>query len=292
MNETIREHRLVVLAVLAGALAGIGTYGATPLFRGYVSGTMQVIGGLTPLDPYAPGLLLSVGIAFLVGLSMNFLPCNLPIVMSLLPATSDATSWGRFSLRTALYGLGAMTALGTLGFLLGAAGDAIRPLVRSYPAVGIYVAGAAIGLVGLLSILWGLREIGTITLPTPSLPFMDALRTTVDRQTGAREYLLLGAVYGGSSGGCPMPTYHLLLVWVVVAADALFGAALLGTYVVGRVLPVAALGAVFHARPKRVAAIFRERSASVRRINGVVLVALGTLLLVFVILRAIPGVLG
>lgn len=86
-----------------------------------------------------------------------------------------------------------------------------------------------------------------------------------------------------------MPTYHLLLVWVVVAADALFGAALLGTYVLGRVLPVAVLGGVFRDRPTRVAELLRGRYGTLRAVNGVVLLSFGSLLVVFVGLRVLTG---
>lgn len=220
---------------------------------------------------------------------MNFLPCNIPIVMTLLPATSGAESRGAFFRRTALYGLGAVAVLGALGFFLGWAGATVKPVVLNYPVVGVYAAGIVIGGVGLVSIGWGFRELGVIAFPTVSIPLFGTLRRMVDDRSGASEYVWLGAVYGGTGGGCPMPTYHVLLVWVVVAADALFGAVLLGTYVVGRVLPVAVLGAVLREQPSRAAGFFSDRYGGLRRVNGVVLVAFGSLLVVFVGLRVLVG---
>lgn len=289
MTTTAAGDRLAIGSVAVGAAAGLLAFLGLPAFKRYGAAVMGGLGGVTPVEPAAPGLALALAVAFAVGLSMNFLPCNLPIVMSLLPATTGAESRGAFLRRTALYGAGAIAVLGTLGFVLGALGDAVRPFVLDYPAVGVYVAGLVIGGVGLLSVGWGLREVGVISLPSHSLPFMDALRNEVDRHTGASEYVLLGAVYGGTSGGCPMPTYHLLLVWVVVAADALFGAVLLGTYVVGRVLPVAVLGGLFRDRPTQVARLLGGRYGTLRAVNGVVLLAFGSLLVVFAGLRVVAG---
>ncbi|MDY6819395.1 MAG: cytochrome c biogenesis protein CcdA [Halobacteriales archaeon] len=289
MTEHIHRNRLASGAIAVGIVAGLITYASLPMFQRYVAGVMATLSGSIPLEPQAPGLVLSLAGAFLIGLSMNFLPCNIPIVMTLLPATSGAESRGAFLGRTGLYTLGAISVLGTAGFVLGWAGATLKPLVLSYPQIGVVVAGVVLGAVGLISIGWGLRELGVFSIPTISLPYLNALRNRVDQQSGASEYVLLGAVYGGTGGGCPMPTYHLLLVWIVVAANALFGAVLLGTYVLGRVLPVAILGAVLRKRPTRAAELFGGRYGTLRQLNGVVLTGFGSLLLVFAGLRALVG---
>lgn len=289
MTVSATGERLALGSVAVGAATGVVAYLALPAFEGYVAGVMGGLGGVAPLEPAAPGLALSLSVAFLVGLSMNFLPCNVPIVMSLLPAASGAESRGAFLRRTALYGVGAVAVLGALGFVLGSLGAAARPYVLDYGAVGVYLAGVVIGGIGVLSALWGLREVGVLDLPAFPLPFMDALRGEVDRRSGASEYVLLGAVYGGTGGGCPMPTYQLLLVWVVVAADALFGTALLGTYVVGRVLPVAILGGLFRERPTEAVGLISGRYGRLRAVNGVALLAFGSLLVVFAGLRVLAG---
>ncbi len=289
MTATARNDRLAIGALVVGAVAGLIVFASVPAFKVYVAGVMGAVSNVTTVGSQAPGLVIGLAVAFLIGLSMNFLPCNLPIVMSLLPATSGAESRGAFLRRTTLYALGAMAVLGSLGYLLGWAGAKLKPLVFTYPSVGVYVAGTIIGTIGVVSIGWGLREVGTLSLPTLSLPFMDALRAKVDRQSGASEFVLLGAVYGGTGGGCAMPTYHLLLVWVVVAANALFGAVLLSTYVLGRVLPVAVIGAVLREQPTRAASIFGGRYGTLRQVNGAVLLAFGSLLLVFAGLRVLVG---
>lgn len=284
-----RHDGVAAGALTVGAAVGVMAYLARPMMQGYVESVSSLVSVVSPMGSVAPGLLLALGVAFLVGLSMNFLPCNVPIMMTLLPATSRAESRRGFVRRTVLYALGAIAVLAALGFVLGWAGSAVRPLVLGYPSIGIYVAGVVLGGIGLLSIAWGLRECGVVSLPTISPPFMDALRRAVDQRSGPAEYLLLGAVYGGSGGGCPMPTYHLLLVWIVVAADALFGAILLSTYVLGRVLPVAVLGAVVRERPARAAAVFGGRYGSLRLVNGAILLAFGSLLVFFAGLRVLTG---
>lgn len=152
MNRTRQHSRVAVGAIAGGVLVGVVLYAAQPLFERYVAGVLVALSRLAGLGPQHPGAVLSFAVAFVVGLSMNFLPCNLPIVMSLLPATSGAESPGAFLRRTALYGLGALAVLGTLGFVLGAAGSTVKPLVVRYLAVGVYVAGGVIGTVGLLSV--------------------------------------------------------------------------------------------------------------------------------------------
>lgn len=289
MNSVIRHDRLALVALVGGALAGLGAYSSTPIFGAYVASVMSVIETAVPAVGGSPGLGLSLLIALLVGVSMNFLPCNVPIVMTLLPAASGARSRGRALQRTGLFAIGAVAVLGALGFVLGLAGSALEPLVMGYPTIGVNVAGAILGTIGLLSVGWGLRELGILDVPQLSVPLIGRLRRWVDRRSGPAEFLLLGAVYGGSGGGCPMPTYHLLLVWIVVAADPVYGALLLGTYVVGRVLPVAGVGLGLAGRSSRAGELFGGRYASLRRVNGVVLVGFGSLLVVFAGLRALAG---
>lgn len=264
-------------------------FAAISLFQGHVGSVMATLSGAIPAEPPAPAFWFSVGIAFLIGLSMNFLPCNIPIVMSLLPASSGAESRGAFVRRTLLYSTGAVAVLGTLGLILGWAGATVKPIVVDYPTFGVYVAGGLLGGIGLVSVGWGLRELDVVSFPTLTLPVLDAVRRWVDQRSGASEYVLLGAVYGGTGGGCAMPTYHVLLVWIVVAANPVYGAVLLGVYVLGRVLPVAVLGGLLREQPTRAADVFGGRYGALRRVNGVVLSAFGSLLVVFASLRVLMG---
>lgn len=289
MSPTTQRKRTAVGAVVLGVAGGLVVFASIPVFQLQVATVMAALSGTVPIQSQAPGFWLSLAVAFLVGLSMNFLPCNIPIVMSLLPASSGAKSRGGFIRRTGLYAAGAVVVLGALGFGLGWAGATVKPIVLAYPTFGVYVAGILLGGVGLVSIGWGFRELGIVSVPSLAVPGFDTVRNWVDQQSGAAEYVLLGAVYGGTGGGCPMPTYHLLLVWVVVAASPVYGALLLGTYVLGRVLPVALLGAVLRETPTRAAEVFGGRYGTLRQVNGGMLSAFGSLLVVFAALRVLIG---
>jgi cytochrome c-type biogenesis protein len=274
--------------MVAGTAVGLLAYASLPAFQGYVGG----VGGLVEsvVAARGPGLAASLSVAFLVGASMNFLPCNLPIVMSLLPATTREETRSGFARKTALYGVGAVAVLAALGVVLGALGRSVRPLLVQYRAVGAVVAAVVVGGVGALSVLWGLREFDLVSLPAVGAGVGDALRGAVDVRKGANEYVLLGAVYGGTGGGCPMPTYQLLLAWVVVAASPLYGAVVLGTYALGRVLPVAVVGAVLREHPRRATDVFGGRYGTLRAVNGTVLLGGGSLLVVFTAARVVAEV--
>ncbi|MFB6177571.1 MAG: cytochrome c biogenesis protein CcdA [Halobaculum sp.] len=274
----VRRYRLPLTAGAVGAAAGLLAVSALPAFAGYVEHVLGVVGTAPGLDVRQPGVLFSLGAAALIGLSMNFLPCNLPIVMSLLPATTGADSRHGYLWRTTLYGVGAVLVLGTVGFALGALGGTLRPLVLAYPSAGAVLAVAVVGGVGALSVVWGVRELGLVTLPGLPVSVGRRLRETADTRDGALGYVLLGAVYGGTGGGCPLPTYHLLLLWVVLAGSPVYGAALLGTYVVGRIAPIVVVGAVLRGRAIDV---FGGRYDRLRTVNATVLIGGGSLLVVF-----------
>ncbi len=79
-----------------------------------------------------------------------------------------------------------------------------------------------------------------------------------------------------------MPTYYILLGWVVAAANPLYGAVLLGVYGVGRVLPAVGIGALIMAGVERRTVSrsmtsFRERTSGLT--NGL-LAAMGSYLVV------------
>ncbi len=111
-------------------------------------------------------------------------------------------------------------------------------------SVGLYSA------LGILAVVYALGELGLFNVPSllgritgPDLP---------DQEKPYRRALILGGTFGGGLGiGCPMPTYYILLGWVVAAGDPLYGAILLGVYGVGRLVPALALGALITAGTDR-----------------------------------------
>ncbi len=142
-------------------------------------------------------------------------------------------------------------------------------------AVGLYAA------LGILAVVYALGELGLFNVPSllgritgPNLP---------DQEKPYRRALVLGGTFGGGLGiGCPMPTYYILLGWVVAAGDPLFGAVLLGVYGLGRLVPALALGALITAGMERRKVSqgmtsFRERTSGLT--NGA-LAAMGSYLIV------------
>ena len=111
-------------------------------------------------------------------------------------------------------------------------------------SVGLYSA------LGILAVVYALGELGLFNVPSllgrmtgPDMP---------DQEKPYRRALVLGGTFGGGLGiGCPMPTYYILLGWVVAAGDPLYGAILLGVYGLGRLVPALALGALIVAGTDR-----------------------------------------
>lgn len=81
---------------------------------------------------------------------------------------------------------------------------------------------------------------------------------------------------------CPMPTYYLILGWVVAVAIPLYGAVLMATYGLGRVAPALVIGAFLSAGAIR--RVVSRRMALVRERTPVpialLLAALGAYLMV------------
>lgn len=170
--------------------------------------------------------------------------------------------------------------LAAVGLALGLAGAGILDLLSEMSArMGFAV--VLYSSLGLLAIGYALSELGVFHLPTlfsrvtgPNLP---------EEGQPYRRALVLGSTFGAGLGiGCPMPTYYILLGWVVAAANPLYGAILLGIYGLGRVLPAVGIGALIMAGVERRTVShsmtsFRERTSGLT--NGV-LAATGSYLVV------------
>ncbi|MCH7511586.1 MAG: hypothetical protein IIB19_04375, partial [Chloroflexi bacterium] len=170
--------------------------------------------------------------------------------------------------------------LAAVGLGLGFGGEAVLGLLdemsaRMAFAVVLYTA------LGVVAIGYALSELGLFSLPSlfgrvtgPSLP---------DQDKPYQRALVLGSTFGAGLGiGCPMPQYYIILGWVVAAANPLFGAILLGSYGLGRVVPAVAIGALITAgvdrrKVSRGMTSFRERTSGLT--NGL-LAAMGSYLIV------------
>lgn len=266
--------QLVVALAVGAALALISWQAGvldTNVFGG-VQDSAIAVGG--------PGALISLGAAFVIGAAMVVLPCGYPSVFVTPSILSSRPGLAQRAALGLMFLLGSAVPLAAVGVGLGFAGEGILDLLseksaRMSFAVGLYSA------LGILAVAYALGELGFVHLPSlteritgPDLP---------EQERPYRRALVLGATFGGGLGiGCPMPQYYVLLGWVVVAANPLYGAALLGVYGLGRLVPAVAIGALITAGIDRRAVsrgmtTFRERTSAVS--NGV-LAAIGSYLIV------------
>ena len=242
----------------------------------------NIFGGVSEsaVSAGGPGSVVAIGAAFVIGAAMIVLPCGYPsvfVVPSILGSRKGLSQRGALS---GLFLLGSALPLAAVGVALGFAGEGVLDLLseesaRMSFAVGLYSA------LGLLAIAYALGEAGVLSLPSltaritgPNLPA---------QERPYRRALVLGGTFGGGLGiGCPMPTYYILLGWVVAAANPLYGAILLGVYGLGRLVPAIVLGALIVAGTDRRKVSqgmtsFRGRTSGLT--NGV-LAAMGAYLIV------------
>ncbi len=228
----------------------------------------------------SPGALVSVGAAFVIGAAMIVLPCGYPSVFVTPSILGSRRGLSQRAALGLLFLAGSALPLAVVGVGLGFAGSGVLDLLEPMSAKMSF-AVALYSTLGLLAIAYALSELGVINLPSllgritgPDLP---------DQDRPYRRALVLGGTFGGGLGiGCPMPTYYVLLGWVVAAANPLYGAVLLGVYGLGRVVPAVAIGAFITAGVDRRKVShgmtsFRERTSGLT--NGV-LAAMGSYLIV------------
>ena len=224
--------------------------------------------------------LVAVLAAFGIGASMIVLPCGFP---SVFVVPSVLTSRKRLDQRVVLALLflsGSALLLAAAGVVLGFAGAGILDLLSTDRAKMTLAVGV-FSFLGLLSVGYGLSELGYLRLPS-----LQARLSGPDLPPEEKPYqrsLVLGATFGGGLGiGCPMPTYYVILGWVVAAANPLYGAVLMASYGLGRVAPALAIGGLITAGASRAVvsrrlALVRERTAAP---TGLLLVALGAYLMI------------
>ena len=242
----------------------------------------NVFGGVSDsaVSAGGPGSLVAIGAAFVIGAAMIVLPCGYPSVFVVPSILGSREGLAQRGVLSGLFLLGSALPLAAVGVALGFAGEGVLDLLseesaRMSFAVGLYSA------LGLLAIAYALGELGLFNVPSllgritgPDLP---------DQEKPYRRALVLGGTFGGGLGiGCPMPTYYVLLGWVVAAANPLYGAVLLGVYGLGRLVPALALGALIVAGMERRKVSqgmtsFRERTSG---LTNDLLAAMGSYLIV------------
>ena len=264
-----------LVALAAGAVLALVSWQAGVL-------DTQVFGGLAgaAVDAGGPGSLVAIGAAFVIGATMIVLPCGYPSVFVMPSILGSRKGLSQRAVLSLLFLAASALPLAAVGLGLGFGGEAVLGLLdemsaRMAFAVVLYTA------LGVVAIGYALSELGLFSLPSlfgritgPNLP---------DQDKPYRRALVLGSTFGAGLGiGCPMPQYYIILGWVVAAANPLFGAILLGSYGLGRVVPAVAIGALITAgvdrrKVSRGMTSFRERTSGLT--NGL-LAAMGSYLIV------------
>ena len=264
------------LAALAvGAMLALISWQAGVLdsnIFGFASGAAVEAGG--------PGSVVAIGAAFVIGASMIVLPCGYPSVFIMPSILGSRRGLSQRVVLSLLFLAASALPLAALGLGLGFGGDAVLGLLDEMSARMTLAVVLYSGL-GVVAIGYALSELGLFSLPSllgrvtgPSLP---------DEDKPYRRAVVLGSTFGAGLGiGCPMPTYYIILGWVVAAANPLYGAILLGVYGLGRVLPAVVLGALIVAGAERRTVSqgmtsFREKTSGIT--NGL-LAAMGSYLIV------------
>ena len=265
------------LALAVGAVLALISWRA-----GLLEGSTDIFGGISgaAVSAGGPGALVAFGAAFIIGATMIVLPCGFPSVFAMPSILSSRKGLPQRTVLGLLFLAASALPLAALGVGLSFGGDAILGLLATMKAKMIFSV-VLYSALGVLAIGYALSQLGVIHLPSltskvngPDMP---------DQERPYRRALVLGSTMGAGLGmGCPMPTYYILLGWVVAAASPLYGAVLLGVYGLGRVLPAVGLGALIIAgmdrrKVSKGMTSFREKTDGLT--NGF-LTALGSYLIV------------
>ena len=249
---------------------------------GVLDGSTNIFGGVSGSAASAsnPGALFAAGLAFIIGASMIVLPCGLPSVFAMPSILSSRKGLHERTALSLVFLAASALPLAAAGVGLGFAGDAVLGLLDTMRAQMTF-AVVLYSFLGIVAIGYALNELGTIHPPSLTETIRGVDMPGPDRPY--RRSLVLGSTMGAGMGmGCPMPTYYILLGWVAAAANPLYGAIVLGSYGLGRVLPAVGLGALVVAgmerkKVSRGMTSFRERTSGIT--NGFV-TATGSYLLV------------
>lgn len=216
-------------------------------------------------------LLLAVPVAVLAGLISFFSPCVIPLLPGYLSYATGLSAAdlaagegerrrGRMLLGSVLFVLGFTVVFVLLGSLSGAAGDWLLDYNRQITVV-----------LGLLVIVLGLAFAGW-------LPFFQRdLRVHKVPAVGLGAAPVLGFLFGLGWTPCIGPTLLVILNLAYTEGTAGRGALLAGVYSLGLGIPFILAGLAY-GRAMRAFSFFRRHQVAVMRIGGVMLVAVGLML--------------
>ncbi|MGZ7132794.1 MAG: cytochrome c biogenesis CcdA family protein [Halobacteriota archaeon] len=203
-------------------------------------------------------------IAFGAGLISIFSPCVLPLLPAIVASSTDR---GRY--RPVAIVLGLSISFTTMGLVASAFGVA-------FAAFSSYLFAAAI----ILIIAMGFWMLFDLHLPynTPRLGVIDRVsRRTYDIPTeGIASGLALGLALGIVWLPCTGPVLATILTWVAANGDMATGGLLLMVYSLGFAVPM--LGIAYSARLSSSLAGKSSKTIWIKRVAGVVLIAVGAYL--------------
>jgi len=257
---------LAIISWQAGVLDG-----STDIFAG-VSGSTA--------SASSPGAAVAIAAAFVIGATMIVLPCGFPAVFAMPSVLTSRSGLPQRATLVLLFLAASALPLAALGVGLGFAGDAVLGALDT-TATRMGFAVVLYSLLGILALAYALSQLGILHLPSLTERFRGPNMPDQEKPYGRA--LVLGSTMGAGMGmGCPMPTYYVLLGWVVAAANPLYGAIVLGVYGLGRVLPAVGIGALIVAGMERRKVshgmtAFREKTSGIT--NGF-LAATGSYLIV------------
>ena len=239
VRARVGKRAQFVLALAIGAALALISWQA-----GILDGSTDVFGGVSGSAASAgnPGAIVAIGAALIIGATMIVLPCGFPAVFAMPTILGAREGLPQRTTLSFIFLASSALPLAALGVGLGFAGDAVLGLLDSMSAK----MGFAVILytsLGVLALAYALSELGVFHLPSLTQRVSGPDMPAQDRPY--RRALVLGSTMGAGMGmGCPMPTYYVLLGWVVAAANPAYGAIVLGMYGLGRVLPAVAIGAL------------------------------------------------
>ena len=276
LEASSRRPAVVGLAVaLAGGVALATLFWRTDLLTadGIASWQQGVTANRSGL-----GVALAMGLALVIGASMVMMPCGFPSVFSIPTILEGQDSTAGRLRALAAFAAGAVVPLALAGLVLGVAGSGLWDLLATPQSRKVFAA-TVYPLMGLVALVYALGEFGL--LPVHGAFGRISGPALASERAPARRSLVLGATFGAGLGiACPMPTYYALLGWVVVAASAWYGAAVLAAYALGRVLVPIALGLLIVAGASRrdVSSRLVALHDRVQWASGVVMAGLGVFL--------------
>ena len=232
-------------------------------------------------SPSSAGSIAAIGVAFVIGASMVVLPCGFPSVFMVPSILKSRPRLAQRMVLGLLFLAGSAALLAVAGLVLSYIGDGILSLVSSQKSKMI-TSAVLYSLMGVMTLGYALSSLDILRLPTlqarltgPNLP---------QQNRPYRRSFVLGATFGGGMGiACPMPTYYLILGWVVATASPLYGTILMASYGLGRVVPALGIGAMITGGANR-RVVSRRMALVQERIESplaLVMAAAGAYLLVF-----------